>query len=129
MKSKLIIFGFGFVSAVLLGLLIFLFANKPQRLNTPIASAKKIERYDPEIDGFVPNEETAIKIAEAIWLSVFKEEDVVDYKPYKAELKDDTIWVVRGTRPFLLPGTLPYIEIQKRDCKILIVWHGLPPGR
>ena len=77
--------------------------------------------YIPE-DGFVPNAETAIKIAEAIWLPIYGEQ-VLDKKPYKTILVDDT-WHVYGSLPENAKGGVPLIEIRKSDCKILKVTHG-----
>jgi hypothetical protein len=45
-------------------------------------------------------------------------------KPFKAKLVNDTIWVVCGTLPKGRKGGVPYIEINKRDCKIFKVKHG-----
>ncbi len=75
-----------------------------------------------DITNYVPSEEVAIKIAEAIWLPIYGEK-VLRYKPYKATLKDGKLWVVRGTIGKGLGG-VPYIEIQKSDCKVLKVTHG-----
>ena len=72
-------------------------------------------------NGFVPDENTAIKIAEAIWYPIYGD-DIFDERPFKAELKD-SIWVVRGTLNHDVGG-VAYIEIQKRDCRILKVAHG-----
>jgi hypothetical protein len=72
---------------------------------------------------YVPNEETAIKIAEAIWYPIYGK-DILDKKPYVAKLIDNKIWVVRRTMPDDYIGGVPYIEIQKSDCKILKVTHG-----
>jgi hypothetical protein len=73
------------------------------------------------VNGFVPDEETAIKIAEAIWYPIYGDE-IYDEKPFKAELKD-SIWIVQGTLNYDFGG-VAYIEIQKSDCKILKVKHG-----
>jgi len=73
---------------------------------------------------YVPNKETAVKIAEAIWLPIYGVE-IYDYKPFVAKLKANNVWVVEGTlRKEYNAGGVPYIEIQKRDCKILKVTHG-----
>jgi hypothetical protein len=72
-------------------------------------------------DGLVPNQETAIKIAEAIWLPIYGNE-IYSRKPFIATLKSDSIWVVQGTLN-RGKGGVPYIEIQKNDCKILKVIH------
>lgn len=71
---------------------------------------------------YVPNEETAIKIAEAIWLPIFGNE-IYNKKPFIAKLNTKTnIWVVHGTLKEE-KGGVPFIEIQKSDCKILKVYH------
>ena len=75
---------------------------------------------------YVPNEETAIKIAEAIWLPIYGEE-IYNQKPYTASLLKDGIWVVTGTFTGDIEveaGGVAYIEIQKKDGKILKVTHG-----
>lgn len=71
---------------------------------------------------YVPDKETAIKIAEAIWLPIYGE-GIYNCKPFVAELRNDSIWVVQGTLT-TGKGGVPYIEIQKTDCKVLKVIHG-----
>jgi len=73
-------------------------------------------------EGVVPDAETAIKVAEAIWLPVFGDK-IYENKPFKANLKDG-VWIVEGTLPAGYKGGTPYIEIQKSDCKILKITHG-----
>lgn len=68
----------------------------------------------------VPDEKTAIKIAEAIWLPIYGEK-INNKKPFVATLKD-SIWIVSGT-VHTEKGGAPYIEIHKSDCKILKVYH------
>lgn len=70
----------------------------------------------------VPNEETAIKIAEAIWLPLYGE-SIYQKKPFKARLENE-IWIVEGSMPLEMKGGVPYIEIQRSDCKVLKVTHG-----
>ena len=80
--------------------------------------------YVPE-EGCVPDKETAIKIAEAIWLPIYGKE-VLKEKPYHAKLYGDTVWKVEGSFNFKKydAGGTAYIEIRKKDCKILDVGHG-----
>jgi DNA-binding XRE family transcriptional regulator len=82
---------------------------------------KKIENIqsDPEIDGYVPNINTAIKIAESIWLPIYGEE-IYEYKPFIAYLKPGNIWRVKGTLHSEKGGT-PIAEIQKSDCKVVLI--------
>lgn len=82
------------------------------------------EKINQQLDDYVPNEDTAKKIAEAIWIPIYGEK-VKNFKPYKAYLvDDDTIWVVQGVLPKGRLGGTPYIEINKKDCRVLKVSHG-----
>jgi hypothetical protein len=84
------------------------------------------EFREPPEAGFVPDEVTAIKVAEALWLPHFGKE-IYDSWPFTAELVDDSIWVVQGTLrkgPGAVAGGVPYVEILKRDCRVLILYHG-----
>jgi hypothetical protein len=74
-------------------------------------------------DGYIVDSESAIKLAEIVWLNVYGSK--IKYnKPFKAILKDGKIWVVEGTLSDNTLGGVPYIEIQKSDGKILKVTHG-----
>jgi hypothetical protein len=85
--------------------------------------AQKTEnKSDPEKNGYVPNAETAIKIAEAIWLPIYGD-NIYNNGPFKATLKNNQIWIVEGTL-HTDKGGVPYAEIQKKDCKIINVTHG-----
>ena len=75
------------------------------------------------VDGLVPNEETAIRIAEAVWLPIYGSL-IYGSRPFKARLVDDSIWVVEGTLPEGSVGGTPYAEIQRKDGKVLKVIHG-----
>lgn len=78
--------------------------------------------YKPP-EGYVPNAETAIKIAEAVWLPIYGE-DIYRKKPFKAALKDST-WIVTGSLPQgLFLGGVPRTEISKDTGCILHVSHG-----
>lgn len=69
----------------------------------------------------VPDETTAIKIAEAIWLPIYGEK-IYTKKPFVAKLESKKKWIVTGTLQNQ-KGGVPYIEIQKDDGKILMVTH------
>lgn len=84
---------------------------------TPVKSIKNNNNLN-----YVPNEETAVKIAEAIWNPLYGK-NIENFKPYKARMKDSLIWIVEGTLE-KGKGGVPYIEINKKDCKILKVTHG-----
>lgn len=88
-----------------------------------VAKANKQNNNNVDTVNYVPNEETAIKIAEAIWLPIYGEK-IYNQKPYIVSLVNDSIWVVTGTLAENKRGGVAYIEIQKKDCKILKVIHG-----
>lgn len=70
----------------------------------------------------VPDEGTAKKIAEAVWLPIYGEE-IHMQKPYKAIL-EDSVWIVEGVLPEGIKGGSAYIEIRRKDCKVLKITHG-----
>ena len=74
-------------------------------------------------NGYVPNEITAAKIAEAVWLSKYGER-IYNQKPYRVNLIKDSIWVVNGSISGGGYGENAYIEIRKKDGKILKVLMG-----
>ncbi|MFD2718989.1 YbbC/YhhH family protein [Hymenobacter monticola] len=80
--------------------------------------------YDPNA-GFVPTADVAKKIAEAVWAPIYGQEHIEEEKPFRAVLTNNEVWVVQGSLPkqYALGGTA-YIEINKRDGRILKVIHG-----
>ena len=78
--------------------------------------------YLPD-QGFVPDEGTAIKIAEAVWISLYGREQIEGERPFQAELQGD-VWHVIGSLPEGMLGGTAEAEIQKADGKILRVSHG-----
>ena len=72
--------------------------------------------------GFVPDEETAIKIAESVWYPIYGS-DIYTELPFKAEMVGDSIWFVHGTLPKGFFGGVCMIRIRKSDGKILFVGH------
>ena len=78
--------------------------------------------YKPE-QGYVPNEETAIKIAVAVWIPIYGKEQIEGEKPYKAVLKGG-IWYVTGSLPEGWIGGVAEAEIAKDDGRILRISHG-----
>ena len=77
--------------------------------------------YAPK-DGFVPNEETAIKIAVAVWSPIYGGKKIADEAPYSVKLRDG-IWIVQGSVPPGHLGGAAYAEIAKSDGRIVRVTH------
>ena len=77
--------------------------------------------FRPEA-GYVPDAETAMKIAEAVWLPIYGT-GVLEKRPLHARLVDD-VWVVEGSLPKPMPGGVPLAHISKRTGEILRISHG-----
>jgi len=60
-------------------------------------STNKSHGYKPT-DGFVPDSQTAVKIAEAVLIPVYGEKQIRSEEPFTAELKG-AVWTVGGTLP------------------------------
>jgi hypothetical protein len=97
---------------------------KPTAATEP-ASAE--HSYVPE-NGFVPDERTAIRIAEAVLIPIYGGRTVRRERPFHASLHDG-VWSVEGTLPrflgiFSVKGGVAIIEIAKSDGRVLRVSHG-----
>lgn len=68
------------------------------------------------------NEEDAIKMAEKEWFKIYGE-NIYKKKPFIAELKNDSIWIIKGTLPEDYDGGVPLAEINAINCKILKITH------
>ena len=77
-------------------------------------------------NGFVPDEETAIKVAETILFSLYGD-SIFDLKPFVAEYNSVLkYWKVTGTLPAEFGyGGVPEIHIRKKDGKILYFIMGI----
>jgi hypothetical protein len=65
-------------------------------------------------DGYVPNADTAILIALAVWLPTYGKARIDRQAPYRAELNGG-IWTVRGSLPPDHVGGVALAEIAKDD--------------
>ena len=74
--------------------------------------------------GYVPDEETAISVAVAVWMPIYGKDKIEAEKPYKAILKND-IWFVSGSlRQGMVKGGVAEAEINKTDGCIIRISHG-----
>jgi hypothetical protein len=73
-------------------------------------------------EGFVPDEETAISIAKAVWVPIYGDR-VLEKSPFYADLVDG-VWHVRGSLPEGYIGGVPMAKIEKKTGKVLGVIHG-----
>jgi hypothetical protein len=79
------------------------------------------------VNGYVPDAETAIAIAVAVWSPIYGKEKIEKEKPYKARLEGQ-IWHVTGSLNcppnYRCLGGAAVIEISKESGEILRVSHG-----
>ena len=73
--------------------------------------------------GMVPDAETAIAIARAVWIPIYGRENIERQKPHRAVLKDG-VWHVTGSLPRRAVGGVALAEIAQRDGRILRIIHG-----
>jgi len=78
--------------------------------------------YKPK-QGYVPDEESAIKIAVAIWTPIYGKKQIEGEKPYNAVLKEG-VWYVTGSLPKGWLGGVAEAEIAKDDGRIIRISHG-----
>jgi hypothetical protein len=95
-----------------------------------IALAVAFAQGKPSLkDGYVPEADTAIKIAVVVWSRMYGEHEIAAEKPYHASLEDG-IWTVQGSMPKEVSekptpiGGVAYAEIAKTDGRILLIGHG-----
>jgi hypothetical protein len=72
--------------------------------------------------GFVPDEQTAIAIAVAVWNPIYGKEHIEGEKPFHATLKDG-VWTVTGSLPEGYNGGTALAVIAQDDGRILRVIH------
>jgi hypothetical protein len=77
--------------------------------------------------GFVPNAETAVKIAEAVLIPVYGEKKVLSERPFKAKLAEG-VWTVTGTVPCPTGAKCAcgaaIVRISQASGQILQMGHG-----
>ncbi|MEI7481770.1 MAG: YbbC/YhhH family protein [Elusimicrobiota bacterium] len=83
----------------------------------------KRHNYKPK-QGYVPNAETAIAIAVAVWIPIYGKDTIEKEKPYQAVLKKD-VWLISGSLPEKnMIGGVAEAEISKENGRILRISHG-----
>ena len=87
-----------------------------------MAKDPSVHKFTPQ-QGYVPDRDTAIKIAVAVWEPIYGKASIAKQSPYNATLKDG-VWVVTGTLPERMLGGVALAEISKEEGTILRVSHG-----
>ena len=97
-------------------------------VSSTLAQSPPAHSYKPP-GGYVPDAETAIKIAVAVWEPIYGREKIASQKPYMARLVG-AVWIVEGSVPesqggrVLVGGGVALAEISKDDGRVLRVSHG-----
>jgi len=76
-------------------------------------------------EGFVPNAETAVRVAEAVLFPVYGEKKILSERPFKAALEGD-VWTVAGTLHCGAPqcnGGTAEVKISRSTGEILQMTH------
>src|SRR5437870_3102087 len=91
-------------------------------LSSAGGTTKDRASYVPR-EGFVPDEATAVLVAEAILSPIYGRQQVESERPFHAVLVGDT-WHVTGSQNKYVDGGVAEAEIAKVDGRILRVIHG-----
>jgi hypothetical protein len=81
-----------------------------------------------QIRDFVPDEVTAVRIAEAVFIPVYGEKHMKAERPFHARLDGD-YWIVSGSvgkpksKDFLVVGGTMMAEINRKTGEIRTVYH------
>jgi hypothetical protein len=73
--------------------------------------------------GYVPDEETAVRIAEAILVPIYGREEIGSEKPFHAKLVSG-VWTVEGTLAAGADGGVATVKLSQKDAHIISVSHG-----
>ena len=71
----------------------------------------------------MPNAETAIRIAVAVWEPIYGKEEIQGQRPFRATLRNG-VWTVRGSLPPGWVGGVAEAEIAQSDARVFKVTHG-----
>jgi NTF2 fold immunity protein len=74
-------------------------------------------------NGFIPDEATAIRVAEAILDPIYGEKQILTERPFHASLNDG-IWTVSGSLPQGWDGGVATIRIDKKTGTVISYIHG-----
>ena len=92
-----------------------------------VAQRQRPHSYVPP-NGFVPDSATAVRVAVAVWIPIYGEQQIRSEQPYVATLHGQT-WTVTGSLSErsvggVAIGGVAIAEIAKQDARILRVSHG-----
>jgi hypothetical protein len=97
------------------------YVNHGDEFIVGISDEEKAKHGVPRDGCYVPDAETAVRIAEAVCEPIYGRERVVGQRPFEASLNNKSVWVVRGSRPNAASGAVISVEIFQPDSRILRV--------
>lgn len=68
------------------------------------------------------NKNIALKVGELILEGYFGKKMNYCY-PLKIHLENSKYWIIEGSIPKEYDGGIPYLKIQKSDCKVIQIYH------
>lgn len=74
-------------------------------------------------EGYVPDEATAIAVAEAVLVPIYGRDKIQSERPFHAKFESGT-WMVEGSLPEGREGGVATVKLLKSDGRILFVIHG-----
>jgi hypothetical protein len=87
------------------------------------AMVAHIHNYVP-VNGYVPDEKTAVAVAEAILVPIYGQQQVLQQRPFHAVPEGTAVWKVEGSIPIGRVGGVATVRLQRQDGRILSVTHG-----
>ena len=100
--------------------------------SNPISARGKLKEntYNKRSENIISDKKKKKKIAEIVWINVYGKL-IYESKPFICtENKRKDRWIVKGTKiqskgkNIIVFGGVPYIEIRKKDCRIMKISHG-----
>jgi hypothetical protein len=73
--------------------------------------------------GFIPDEKTAIRIAEAVLSPIYGEQKIIDERPFHAILSNG-LWIVEGSLRAVSVGGVATIRLDKKTGAVISYIHG-----
>jgi len=100
-----------------------------QDRSRPINEAGDVDAWTLGIKGYVPpngfiaDQQTALKVADAILVGVYGEKQIATERPLKVAPVKHDVWLVWGTVPKNLVGGAAVIKLSKKSGRVLFLTH------
>lgn len=87
--------------------------------------ADKVDPYGVynKKNGIIISPSDASKLAEIVLFPIYGEQSIIKQRPYEVTLINDSVWSINGTLRDGTEGGTFHMSIDKRDGRILNIWH------